>query len=122
MIAADYVRTSTDLASMEGANEAARKAANAMLARDASTATRVQLWPVKEPETFRYAKALDRWLFKHGRRHAFEILGIRNAARAANWLRRFEKLAGIARVDDWFDDKFRLSRMARSALTLLGLG
>ena len=122
VLAADYVRTSTDLASMEGANEAARRASNAILDRDASTATRVQLWPIKEPEGFRYAKALDRWLFKHGRRHAFEILGIRNAARAANWLRRFERLAGFARVDDWFDDKFRVSRMARSALSLLGLG
>ncbi|MBL0212703.1 MAG: FAD-dependent oxidoreductase [Myxococcales bacterium] len=121
VIAADFVRTSTDLASMEGANEAARTAANAILDRDGSAAPRAQLWPLKEPEEFRYAKALDRWLFKHGRRHAFELLGIRNAARAAAWLRRLERLAGFARVDDWFDERFRVSRIARRILGLLGL-
>ncbi|MFT3770170.1 MAG: FAD-dependent oxidoreductase [Minicystis sp.] len=34
MFAADYVRTTTDLATMEGANEAARMAANAIFARE----------------------------------------------------------------------------------------
>jgi uncharacterized protein with NAD-binding domain and iron-sulfur cluster len=121
VIAADFVRTGTDLASMEGANEAGRRAVNAILQRDASTAPRAQIWPLQEPTEFRYAKAIDRWLYKHGRRHAFELLGIRNAARAANWLRRLEKLAGFARVDDWFDANVRISKLARGALSLLGL-
>lgn len=121
VIAADYVRTSTDLASMEGANEAARRAVNAILDRDSSPSARAQLWPLEEPREFRYAKAVDAWLFRHGRRHAFELLGIRNAARAANWLRRLERLAGFARVDDWFDERFRISRVVRKILGLLGV-
>ena len=122
VIAADYVRTKTDLASMEGASEAARKAANAVLDRDGSTATRAQVWPLIEPRQFRHAKRLDRWLYKRGKPHAFEILGLRNAARAANWLRKLETLAGFARVDDWFDENVRLSRIARGILSFLGLG
>ena len=96
-------------------------AANAVLDHDASPTARVQLWPVTEPDTFKYAKKLDRWLFTHGRRHAFELLGIRNAARAANWLRKLERLAGIAKLDDWFDERFRVTKMLRGALSLLGL-
>jgi uncharacterized protein with NAD-binding domain and iron-sulfur cluster len=42
--AADYVRTNTDLASMEGACEAGRRAANAMLERTGSGAARAQVW------------------------------------------------------------------------------
>ena len=121
VLAADFVRTNTDLASMEGANEAARHAVNAILDRDGSPATRAQLWPLQEPTEFRYAKALDGWLFRHGRRHAFEILGIRNAARAATWLRRLERLVGVSRLDDWFDGNVRLSKLARSVLGFLGL-
>lgn len=122
VLAADYVRTSTDLASMEGANEAGRLAANTILERDASPTPRAQIWPVSEPETFKYAKKLDRWLYAGGRRHAFEILGIRNAARAANWLRKVERVAGIAKLDDWIDGRFRMTKMIRGVLSLLGIG
>jgi uncharacterized protein with NAD-binding domain and iron-sulfur cluster len=122
VFAADFVRTGTDLASMEGANEAARRAVNAILDRDGSTSARTTIWPLVEPKQFRYAKAIDRWLYKRGKRHAFEILGLRNAAKAATWLRRLEKLAGFARVDDWLDDNFRLSRIARGIVSFLGLG
>ncbi|NVL83592.1 FAD-dependent oxidoreductase, partial [Escherichia coli] len=37
-LASDYVKTNTDLASMEGANEAARRAVNAILGAEGSTA------------------------------------------------------------------------------------
>lgn len=47
MFAADYVRTTTDLATMEGANEAARLAANAILAREGREAN-VGVFPLKE--------------------------------------------------------------------------
>jgi len=43
-LAADYVRTETDLACMEGANEAARRAVNALLEATGSTADRCELW------------------------------------------------------------------------------
>jgi uncharacterized protein with NAD-binding domain and iron-sulfur cluster len=44
-LAADYVRTDTDLACMEGANEAGRRAVNAILDVTGSTEERCKLWP-----------------------------------------------------------------------------
>src|SRR3954452_24720726 len=49
MLAADYVRTYTDLATMEGANEAARRAVNAILDRTPSAAARCAVFPLREP-------------------------------------------------------------------------
>jgi len=43
-LAADYVKTETDLACMEGANEAARRATNALLDAAGSNAERCQTW------------------------------------------------------------------------------
>jgi len=122
VLASDYVRTNTDLASMEGASEAARRATNAILQRSGSPAPRARVWPMLEPTEFKRPKKLDAWLYKHGYRHAFEILGIRNAARAANWLRRLEVAAGFARVDDWLDDNVRVTRLMKKILSFLGLG
>ena len=51
-LAADYVRTHTDLATMEGANEAARRAVNGILDRSGSTQPRCEVWPLSEPEIF----------------------------------------------------------------------
>ena len=44
-LASDYVRTETDLACMEGANEAARRAVNAILDAAGSSLRRCELWP-----------------------------------------------------------------------------
>lgn len=44
-LAGDYVRTETDLACMEGANEAARRAVNGILERSASREPPCELWP-----------------------------------------------------------------------------
>ena len=63
VLASDYVRTHTDLATMEGANEAARRAVNGILDRAGSTQPRCQVWPLSEPEIFAPARALDRLLF-----------------------------------------------------------
>ena len=59
-LAADYVRTHTDLATMEGANEAARRAVNGILAAAGSDAPRCAVWPLSEPALFAPARALDR--------------------------------------------------------------
>jgi uncharacterized protein with NAD-binding domain and iron-sulfur cluster len=59
-LAADYVRTNTDLASMEGANEAARRAVNGILVGMRSTVPRCTIWPLAEPAVFRPARDLDR--------------------------------------------------------------
>jgi uncharacterized protein with NAD-binding domain and iron-sulfur cluster len=49
-LAADYVRTWTDLATMEGANEAARRAVNAILAASGSAQPPCELWPLTDPD------------------------------------------------------------------------
>ena len=48
-LASDYVRTNTDLASMEGANEAARRAVNCILDKDHSRARKCEVWDLHEP-------------------------------------------------------------------------
>src|SRR5918993_359461 len=67
VLASDYVRTHTDLATMEGANEAARRAVNAILDRDGSKAPRCAVWPLREPAAFAVAKAVDRVRWRLGR-------------------------------------------------------
>lgn len=49
MLASDYVQTYTDVACMEAANEAARRAVNGVLALFGSTADPCELWPLHEP-------------------------------------------------------------------------
>jgi uncharacterized protein with NAD-binding domain and iron-sulfur cluster len=51
-LASDYVRTNTDLATMEGANEAARRAVNAILEVSGSCACPCKIWELHEPEIF----------------------------------------------------------------------
>ena len=68
-LASDYVRTYTDLATMEGANEAARRAVNGILDACGSTAPRCRLWAFEEPLVFAPARAADEVLFKLGLPH-----------------------------------------------------
>jgi len=49
-LASDYVRTNTDLATMEGANEAARRAVNGLLDAVKFTGARCEVWPLQAPE------------------------------------------------------------------------
>lgn len=58
-LASDYVRTYTDLATMEGANEAARRATNCILDATNSTEQRCQVWPFHEPRAFAPLRELD---------------------------------------------------------------
>jgi 15-cis-phytoene desaturase len=69
-LASDYVKTYTDIACMEAANEAARRAVNALLDRATSSAPRVTLWPLSEPEVFQPLVEYDRLRFKLGLPHA----------------------------------------------------
>lgn len=64
-LASDYVRTHTDLATMEGANEAARWAVNAILRRSGSDATPCEIWDLHEPDILKPLRAYD-----HARYHA----------------------------------------------------
>jgi uncharacterized protein with NAD-binding domain and iron-sulfur cluster len=69
-LASDFVRTHTDLATMEGANEAARRAVNAILEQEESTAEPCAVWPLQEPAIFAPARAADRLRWKAFRRKA----------------------------------------------------
>jgi uncharacterized protein with NAD-binding domain and iron-sulfur cluster len=65
-LASDYVRTFTDLATMEGANEAARRAVNAVLDASDSDSERCEVWRLSEPGgvPFKAARAADRVIYK----------------------------------------------------------
>jgi uncharacterized protein with NAD-binding domain and iron-sulfur cluster len=69
-LASDYVRTYTDIATMEAANEAARRAVNAILDATSSGAPRAQIWPLQEPELFKPMLEYDRLRFKLGLSHS----------------------------------------------------
>jgi 15-cis-phytoene desaturase len=68
-LASDYVRTHSDLACMESANEAARRAVNGILDASRSSAKRCEIWPLSEPLLFAPARALDLAAFKLGLPH-----------------------------------------------------
>lgn len=97
--AADYVRTHTDLASMEAANEAARRATNAILERERSSAPRASVWPLEEPPIFAPWRRLDAELYRSGQPHIFEVIGIREAFQAAELFRRFSAFARLPQLD-----------------------
>jgi uncharacterized protein with NAD-binding domain and iron-sulfur cluster len=59
-VASDYVRTYTDIACMEAANEAARRAVNCLLLSAGSTVGAAQLWPLEEPAFLKPLQEVDR--------------------------------------------------------------
>jgi len=65
-LAADFVRTYTDLATMEGANEAARRAVNGILDATGSDALRCPIWKLREPAVLAPFRMLDRLLWRLG--------------------------------------------------------
>jgi uncharacterized protein with NAD-binding domain and iron-sulfur cluster len=65
-LASDYVRTNTDLATMESANEAARRAVNGILDATNYSGDRCEVFELKEPEVFEPVKRLDKLRYKLG--------------------------------------------------------
>ena len=65
-LASDYVRTNVDLATMEGADEAARRAVNALLSAAGSTAQPCQVFTYNEPAVFDRLKRVDEAFFNIG--------------------------------------------------------
>jgi hypothetical protein len=75
-LASDYVRTHTDLATMEAANEAARRAVNGILEASGSGASRCEVWPLHEPEMLEPFQAYDReFRWKQGLPYDTRIVG-----------------------------------------------
>ena len=62
-LASDYVRTFTDLATMEGANEAARRAVNSIILASGKDVPLCKIWPLEEPLLLAPLRWLDyqRW-------------------------------------------------------------
>jgi geranylgeranyl pyrophosphate synthase/uncharacterized protein with NAD-binding domain and iron-sulfur cluster len=65
-LASDYVRTYTDLATMEGANEAARRAVNGLLDAVGFAGSRCELWPLHEPEILQPWRLYDAARYQAG--------------------------------------------------------
>jgi uncharacterized protein with NAD-binding domain and iron-sulfur cluster len=73
VLAADYVRTDSDLACMESANEAARRATNAIIDRSGARADPCRLWSLEEPAVFDPLKRQDRVRYRLGLPHPGEV-------------------------------------------------
>ena len=85
VLAADYVRTDTDLATMESANEAARHAVRAILRRSSRGAL-PEVWGLDEPCIFDSLKRLDDIAYAMGAPHPSELeRGVRATLRSAMW-------------------------------------
>lgn len=69
-MAADYVRTHTDLATMEGANEAARRAVNNILNRCGISNNHCKVWPLQEPYLFLPFHWYDRYQFRRDQEYS----------------------------------------------------
>lgn len=72
-VASDYVRTNSDLASMESANEAGRRAANAILRRHGRDHSLATIWDLEEPTIFEPFKQEDRVRYRLGLPHPAEV-------------------------------------------------
>jgi uncharacterized protein with NAD-binding domain and iron-sulfur cluster len=72
LLAGDYVQTDIDLATMEGANESARAAVNALLEAAGSKASPARMYRLYDPPEFEAAKKADLELYKAGRPNALD--------------------------------------------------
>ncbi|GGW91883.1 phytoene dehydrogenase [Streptomyces lomondensis] len=72
-LAGDYVRTDVDLASMEGANESARLAVNALLDADDSDIERCRVWELYRPPELEPLKRVDDLRYRLGLPNTFDV-------------------------------------------------
>ncbi|MGW4563046.1 hydroxysqualene dehydroxylase [Streptomyces sp. NPDC004561] len=72
-LAGDYVRTDVDLATMEGANESARRAVNALLDADRSDAERCRVWELYRPPEMEPLKRIDEARYRLGLPNTFDL-------------------------------------------------
>ena len=72
-LAGDFVRTNIDLATMEGANESARKAANAILEASGSKAAPAELFTLWKNPALKLLQQTDALLYKLGLPNALDV-------------------------------------------------
>ena len=65
-LAADYIRTNTQLATMEGANEAARRAVNSIISASGARVPLCKIWPLDEPLIFSIWRWFDNKRYERG--------------------------------------------------------
>ena len=65
-LASDYIKTNTDLATMEGANEAARRAVNCILSVEKAKTGFCKIWDLHEPSIFAIWRRQDYKRFQQG--------------------------------------------------------
>jgi uncharacterized protein with NAD-binding domain and iron-sulfur cluster len=88
-LASDYVRTNTDLATMEGANEAGRRAVNAILDATRSHQRRCEIFKFDEPAVLAPFRAIDKYMFDLGLPHPSRFVD-----RLLGWYGRGPSLRG----------------------------
>jgi hypothetical protein len=71
-VAGDHAQTSVDLATMEAADESARRAVNALLDASGSAAERVPIWELVDPPEMAAFREIDAQLYRQGRPHTFD--------------------------------------------------
>jgi uncharacterized protein with NAD-binding domain and iron-sulfur cluster len=120
VLASDYVQTFTDLATMEGANEAARRAVNTLLDKENSSAPRAGVWKLEEPAGFDFLKELDRKRYQAGKPHILDGELLKMAFGAAELGRKAAKATGLSALDDYVD-RFKFSRLIEALLSRLGV-
>jgi len=72
-LAGDFCRTNVDLATMEGANESGRQAANAILAESGVGGTPASIYKLYRPPEWEALKVADKALYKLGLKNAFDV-------------------------------------------------
>ena len=92
-LAADYVRTNTDLATMEGANEAARRAVNGIIAASGAAVPLCQIWLLHEPDILAVLRWEDRRRFAQGLPWTNELSWLGRLLHEANHL--YHRIVGF---------------------------
>jgi len=72
-LAGDFCRTNVDLATMEGANESGRQAANAILDASGVGGTPAPIYKMFRPPEWEALKIADRALYRLGLKNAFDV-------------------------------------------------
>ncbi|MDJ1138064.1 hydroxysqualene dehydroxylase [Streptomyces iconiensis] len=72
-LAGDYVRCPVNLATMEGANQGARLAVNALLEAAGDTSAPAEVHTLHEPPQLRRLKEIDAELYRQGRAHILDV-------------------------------------------------
>ncbi|MDZ5621437.1 FAD-dependent oxidoreductase [Nocardioides sp. HM23] len=72
-LAGDFCRTNVDLATMEGANESGRQAANAILAESGAGGAPAPIYRLHRPPEWEALKLVDQQLYRLGLKNTFDV-------------------------------------------------